>query len=152
AEELWLATSDRGLCASLYAASEVTAKVGDGSTVNISEETKYPFSDAITMKISTTGTVKFPLHLRIPGWCEKPTVKINGTSVPLKTKPLTYAIIDHEWKNGDVVTLKLPMHISVRKWKKNHDAVSVNYGPLTFSLKIGEKWTRYGGTETWPEC
>src|SRR5438128_3552755 len=39
AEELWLATPDRGLCASLYAASEVTAKVGDGSTVKISEET-----------------------------------------------------------------------------------------------------------------
>ena len=30
AEELWLATADRGLCASLYAASEVSAKVGDG--------------------------------------------------------------------------------------------------------------------------
>ena len=28
AEELWLATSDGGLCASLYAASEVTARVG----------------------------------------------------------------------------------------------------------------------------
>ena len=31
AEELWLATPDRGLCASLYAASEVTAKVGEGA-------------------------------------------------------------------------------------------------------------------------
>ena len=32
----------------------------------------------------------------------------------------------------------------VRNWEKNHNAVSVDYGPLTFSLKIGEKWTRYG--------
>ena len=45
AEELWLATPDRGLCASLYAASEVTAKVGDGTTVKITEETDYPFSE-----------------------------------------------------------------------------------------------------------
>ena len=33
AEELWLATADDGLCASLYAASEVNAKVGDGAKV-----------------------------------------------------------------------------------------------------------------------
>ena len=43
------------------------------------------------------------------------------------------------------------MRIAVRTWAKNHNAVSVDYGPLTFSLKIGEKWTRYGGTDDWPE-
>ena len=51
AEELWLATPDNGLCASLYAASEVSAKVGDGTTVKISEETDYPFGETITFKL-----------------------------------------------------------------------------------------------------
>ena len=44
AEELWLATADKGLCASLYAASEVTAKVGDGTAVTVAETTDYPFA------------------------------------------------------------------------------------------------------------
>ena len=39
----------------------------------------------------------------------------------------------------------------MRTWAKNKDAVSVNYGPLTFALKIGEKWERIGGTDKWPE-
>src|ERR1035437_7724954 len=69
AEELWLATADRGLCASLYAASEVSAKVGAGTSVKIAEETDYPFSDTITLKLSTAQPVKFPLYLRIPRWC-----------------------------------------------------------------------------------
>ena len=43
------------------------------------------------------------------------------------------------------------MRVSVQKWEKNQNAVSVNYGPLTFSLKIGERWERYGGTDAWPE-
>ena len=30
-------------------------------------------------------------------------------------------------------------------------AVSVDYGPLSFSLRMGEKWTRYGDNKTWPE-
>src|SRR5437667_1134390 len=90
AEELWLATPDRGLCASLYAASEVTATVGDSSKVKIFEETDYPFSETITLRISTPKTVKFPLHLRVPGWCSKPSAKANGKSVAPKAKPLSY--------------------------------------------------------------
>ena len=43
------------------------------------------------------------------------------------------------------------MRLSVRKWAKNHNAISADFGPLTFSLRIGEKWTRYGGTDQWPE-
>jgi hypothetical protein len=151
AEELWLATADRGLCASLYAASEVRAKVGDGAIVKISEETDYPFSDLITLKISAPQPVEFPLYLRIPRWCEKPSAKINGTKISLTARPLSYAVMARQWKDGDTVTLQLPMQINVRKWQKNHNAVSVDYGPLTFSLRIGEKWTRYGTNETWPE-
>ena len=151
AEELWLATPDRGLCASLYAASDVSAKVGGGSTVNISEETDYPFGDTVTLKISTPEAVNFPLHLRIPGWCDKPALKINNKTVSLKAGSLSYVIVDRKWKDGDVVTLKLPMQVTVKRWAKNHDAASVNYGPLSFSLDIGEKWTRYGGTDAWPE-
>ena len=38
AKHLWLATPDNGLCAAVYAASEVTAQVGDGAKVRIEEE------------------------------------------------------------------------------------------------------------------
>ncbi len=37
-------------------------------------------------------------------------------------------------------------------WSKNKNSVSIDYGPLTFSLKIGEKWSRYGHpSDKWPE-
>jgi hypothetical protein len=42
------------------------------------------------------------------------------------------------------------MRIQVRRWAKNHNAASINYGPLSFSLKIDEKWTQDGGTAAWP--
>jgi len=151
AEELWLATSDRGLCASLYAASEVTARVGEDATVKISEDTDYPFSDTVTMKLSAPRAATFPLYLRIPRWCSDASVKINGKSVRIKTKPLSYLVLTRTWKNGDIISLQMPKHISVRRWQKNNNAVSVDYGPLTFSLKIGEESRRYGGSDTWPE-
>jgi hypothetical protein len=151
AEELWLATADRGLCASLYAACNVTAKVGDGATVRISEKTEYPFGDTITLRISATAPARFPLYFRIPRWCEEPRLKINGKSYHLDAGPLSYAVADRQWSAGDVVTLQLPMRVTVRHWYTNRQAVSVSYGPLEFSLKIAEKWQRDGGMDAWPD-
>jgi hypothetical protein len=151
AEELWLATADRGLCASLYAASEVTAKVGTGANVKVVEEADYPFGDTVTLKFSAAQPVKFPLYLRIPRWCEAASMKINGKAVRVAAKPLSYVVLEREWKDGDTVSLRLPMEVRVQKWEKNQSAVSVSYGVLTFSLKIGERWQRCGGTDAWPE-
>lgn len=152
AEELWLATYDQGLCASLYAASEVTAKVGVGTQVRIVEETGYPFSDTVTFKVTTPQAVSFPLYLRIPRWCQAPVVKVNGTALAAKAVAPGYLVLTRSWAEGDQVTLTLPMQVSIRTWKANQDSVSVDYGPLSFSLRIEEKWSKYGDRNpNWPE-
>lgn len=151
AEELWLATLDNGLCASLYAASEVKAKVGNGVPVAITELTDYPFSDTVTLKVAVSAPVNFPLYLRIPRWCEDPSIKVNGKNVSFKGKPLSYVVVERTWQPWDVLELRLPMAVKIRKWEKNQNAVSVDRGPLTYSLKIEEKWVRYGKNDQWPE-
>ena len=151
AQELWLATPDNGLCASIYSASDVAAKVGDGADVKVSEETDYPFSDTIQLKLSTKNAVQFPLYLRVPHWCEGAEVKVNDQPMSVEAKPDTFIVIDRKWNDGDHVTLRLPMKISLRVWHKNKDSVSVDRGPLTYALDIGEKWQKYGGSDEWPE-
>jgi len=151
AEELWLATHDNGLCASLYAASEVEAKIGDGTVVKIAEDTAYPFAETIQFKLSLPRAARFPLYLRVPRWCGQPTVRLNNTAMAVAAGPLSYIVLEREWHDGDTVELRLPMRRSVRTWAKNQNAVSVDYGPLTFSLMIGEDYRRYGGTPAWPE-
>jgi hypothetical protein len=152
AEELWLATPDRGLCASLYAACEVSAKVGYGAQVKIAEQTDYPFSDAVTLRLALPGAAKFPLYLRVPRWCEGASVKVNGEPQAATARPLAFLVVNREWKDGDTVTLQLPMRIAVRKWAKNKDSVSVDYGPLSFALAIKERWASFGNRNPdWPE-
>ena len=151
AEELWLATPDNGLCASLYAASEVEAKVGDGTAVKITEATDYPFGETVTLTVSAPKAVAFPLYLRIPRWCTNAKIAINGKPVEAKAEPLAFLVVDREWKDGDKLVLTLPMRLSVRVWEKEHKCVSVDRGPLTFSLKIGEEWKRHGDPkDKWP--
>jgi Beta-L-arabinofuranosidase, GH127 middle domain len=146
-KHLWLATPDDGLCAAIYSASEVTAQVGDGTTVHFEEDTHYPFSEQIHFVLHTDKAVKFPLYLRIPDWCKSATVSVNGKKLRVAPEADKYVRIEREWKNGDSVRLGLPMEISVKQWTANHDSVSVNYGPLTFSLKIGERYVRRDPTK-----
>src|SRR5271157_4087761 len=151
AEELWLATPDGGLCASLYAASEVAAKVGTGAQVTIAEETGYPFDDQVSFKLSCVQPVKFPLYLRLPRWCSSAALEVNGQPASFEAKPLAYAVLERTWQDGDRVSLRLPMRVAIRRWEQNNHAASVDYGPLTFSLKLGERYSRYGGSAAWPE-
>jgi hypothetical protein len=148
AKSLWWATPDNGVCAAMYAASEVTAKVGDGTEITFKEATHYPFEEQVRLTLSTPKKVQFPLYLRIPGWCEKPAVMINGKKISLKASPRKYIRIDRTWSDGDTVTLDMPMDIKVHTWTQNHNSVSVNYGPLTFSLKIEEDYRRFDSIDT----
>jgi hypothetical protein len=141
-ENSWMATPDNGIVAQLYTQGQVSAKVGKGVNVNIVEATKYPFEDQVTFKVNASKTVAFPLYLRIPEWCKAASVKVNGIPVKLNTTAGDYIKLDKTWKNGDKITLHLPMQLKVRRWEQNKNSVSVNYGPLTYSLKIDEQYTR----------
>jgi hypothetical protein len=128
----------------------VTAKVGNGQKVTIVEKTRYPFEEEIEFTIKSAKPVRFPLYLRVPGWCKNPNLAINSAASSVKADPRSYFMIDRTWTNGDKVNLNLPMEITLRKWTKNKNSVSVDRGPLTYSLKIGEKYVRAGGTDKWP--
>ena len=150
AEHLWLATADNGLAAVLYAPSEVSAKVADGAVVEISEDTVYPFGDRVDLTVWTKAEVSFPLYLRIPGWASVVSISVNGEERPAEYRSGAYAVVNRKWRNGDQVRLEFSPKIEVRTWEKAGNSVSVRRGPLWFSLKIGEEWKRYGGTDEWP--
>jgi hypothetical protein len=144
AEYLWCATPGNGLAAVLYSPGEVRAKVGSGVEVVITTKTDYPFDEAIEFMLTTLKPVSFPLYLRIPGWCSRAAVVINGESLKVDAKAGKFLRLSREWKNGDSVRLTLPMDISLRVWEKNKGSVSVDRGPLTYALKIGEQYIQDG--------
>jgi len=144
----WMATPDNGLAAHLYAEGDVTAKVGDGTTVTLQSKTHYPFEEGVEITVQTPRAVRFPLYLRIPGWCTKAAISVNGKPIAAKTTPGTYVPIIREWKNGDVIKLQLPMQLQLRQWTHNKNSVSINYGPLTFSLLIKEEYKKQDSKAT----
>jgi hypothetical protein len=149
-QHLWYAAPGNGLAAVLYGPGRVTAKVGDGTEVTITETTTYPFDEKIVFQVQTARSVEFPLFLRMPAWCQNPVIKLNGKRLIIQAKPGAYVRIQRSWAQGDKLELALDMQVRVRQWEKNHDTVSVDRGPLTYSVKIKEKYIRQGGTDAWP--
>jgi DUF1680 family protein len=148
AENAWMATPDNGLAVQFYAETTVTAKVGTGSDVTITENTRYPFEESVGFTIKTVKATNFPLYLRVPAWCKKPVVKVNGKAVVVTAQPGGYIKLTGQWKSNDRISLQFPMELQVRTWAKNKNSVSVNYGPLTYSLKIKENYMQKDSKET----
>lgn len=147
-EHLVMATTDNGLATMLYSSNETTAKVADGKTIKLVEETYYPFEETVKITINTAEDVNFPLYLRIPAWSNKTAVTVNGNAVAAESAAGKYVRINRTWKNGDVVELTMPMEVSTQFWAQNKSSVSVNYGPLTLSLKIDEIYEAHDSKDT----
>ena len=147
-EHLMMATPDNGIAAAIYGACKASVKVNHGEIVEITEETNYPFEESIRFTINTTGKVEFPLYLRIPSWASNPSLTINGKSITADLVAGKYVRLEREWERGDEIVLHVPMKLSQSVWHVNQDSRSINYGPLTFSLKIKENYQEVSSVET----
>lgn len=157
---MWMATLDNGIAATLYGPSEVNTIVGKDIPVKITSETNYPFADNIKLIITPERKVNFPLYLRIPEWCVKPSVKINQNELDVSINQNGFMVINRKWKKGDKIDIRFPMEVKVisgnetpypqktdyfkheddRKLASlvdiNNPYKSVFYGPLLFALPI----------------
>ncbi|MBR5393941.1 MAG: glycoside hydrolase family 127 protein [Bacteroidaceae bacterium] len=149
AENLVLASADGGAAFLIYGDCTAKVKVADGQEILLDEQTHYPFSEDIKIKVSglKKKTATFPLYFRIPSWTEGAHVTVNGETVDHKV--ITGLLrITREWAEDDEVRLHFPMRLTKRVWALNKNSISVNYGPLTMSLKIKERYEEKDSRKT----
>jgi hypothetical protein len=140
AQRMWMSAPERGLAAVLYGPSRVSAVVGnERQPVEIVEETSYPFSDLIRFRIASARPVDFALHLRIPGWCTRPALEVNGKRQPLPSVARGFVVIRRTHAHGDVIGLRLPMQVAAGR--SSDGGVFLERGPLVYSLRPTENWT-----------
>jgi uncharacterized protein len=143
AARMWMHDGKGGLVAAFYGPSRVTTPVGSSSdggaqTVTIVEETDYPFSDRIDFQILSELPVTFTLHLRIPGWCSAAQLAVNGEPAGLSLHPGSFVPLTRTFHPNDRITLVLPMALALKRWPRG--GISLERGPLAFSLRIEEAW------------
>ncbi len=141
ASHLWMKTPDEGLAALVYAPCIVKTEI-KGRSVSVEAQTDYPFNDAVSIIINTEEPVRFSLQLRIPGWSEHAKVSVNNEET-VTVDGGAFCCIDRLWKGTGRVNMRLPMR--ARLQARYNSAVSIERGPLVYSLKIGEEWKQVRG-------
>jgi hypothetical protein len=131
-------TPDDGIAAVAYAPSEATFEAGD-VPVQVTLDTDYPFREDLKISVSADREVSFPLVLRVPSWAERTTLRVTGEN-EIQLEPGSFYRLERRWSGNTVLSLRFPMRPKVTV--RYNEAVSVERGPLVYSLDIDEEWTR----------
>jgi DUF1680 family protein len=129
-----ISTDSDGLVVNLYESGNTKLKLRDGDPVSLVTETRYPVEGRIGLTISPAHQKSFSVKLRIPAWCKKPSVRVNGRSVQSHTADDGYLAIRREWKPGDQLQLGLDLEPRIIVGDhKNEGRLAVLYGPLVLA-------------------
>ena len=133
---MWMKKGYTNVFAALYGASEYRFGTGDGR-VTITEETDYPFEDTVRFTFSAKKPRKLCFHIRIPGWCENPSVKVNGETVEIKNVK-GFTVIERVFSDGDKVEACFPS--TARICDYHGQGLYVEKGPLVYTYGMwGER-------------
>lgn len=124
------------LYVNLYTPATVTWERKSGKVV-VSQSTKFPETPETQFTVTLDRPAKFGIKLRVPDWLASPmSVSVNGKHVEAKIDANHWLVVAREWKNGDVMTVTLPMKF----WVSRIDATNpypaaIMYGPVTMAVR-----------------
>lgn len=102
------------------------------------QETDYPWDGHVTLHVEPAAETRFSIRLRIPGWCRRTTLRVNGQHAPLKLQR-GYAVITRRWVAGDRIELDLAMPVervyANPRVRQNCGRVALQRGPVVYCLE-----------------
>ena len=132
-------TSADGAWVHLYGQSMAELTISDlGLTIR--QETQYPWDGNVKLTLALDKSATFKLRLRVPGWCDQWSLKVNQSPVSNLQSPTNgYISIEREWRNGDVIEFNMSMpaqaiyaHPAVRQMQGR---VALQRGPLVYCVE-----------------
>ena len=145
------AEKDKNLYINLFVNSTSNLTI-DGKPLTITQTNNYPWNGDLKFTIAPKMSSSFAVMLRIPGWARneeipsdlytfknavdsKIIITVNGKPVAYDMQN-GYAVLNREWKKGDVVEMNLPMDVrrvvANEKVKNDIGKVALQRGPLMY--------------------
>jgi len=122
----------------LYGAYACVLSLAGGIEVQLEQSTNYPWDGAIRLAVEPDRADRFTLALRIPGWCEHATLRVDGRDHPVELDH-GYAMIDRHWDGPATVELTLPMPARLTEADPRVAAaggkLAIERGPVVYCLE-----------------
>ncbi|MBX6311658.1 MAG: glycoside hydrolase family 127 protein [Isosphaeraceae bacterium] len=123
----------------LYGGSTLDTTLEGGGRLRLTQETDYPWDGRVTITIAAAPARPLTVRLRIPGWAEGATVRLNGEPACGRVEPGSYFELKRPWAPGDVLTLTLPMRVRLMQAhplvEEARNQVAVQRGPIVYCLE-----------------
>ena len=132
--------SQKGVWFNLYGGNQLDTKLTDGSVLKLTQVSDYPWDGKVVTTVDKVASKKaFSMNFRIPEWCEKATLTVNGKPVDADLSAGKYAEVNRVWKKGDVVELNLAMTVKLMESnplvEETRNQTVVKRGPLVYCLE-----------------
>jgi hypothetical protein len=123
-----------------------------GRSIDLIQETKYPWDGAVKILVNPSRVGKFTISLRIPGWAQNQALpgdlyrfldpNEQRVRVLVNRKPVAMALengyvkLTRKWRRNDLIELSFPMPVrrivAHGQVKENAGRVALQRGPIVF--------------------
>ena len=129
-----------------YGASTTRALIPGIGEVSLTEVTNYPWDGKVRVTIDAlprkARNKEWTLRLRIPDWCDRATLHINGVPYQVLHRSSTYAEVTRVWAKGDVVEWEMSMPVRLMEAnplvEEVRNQVAVKRGPIVYCLESAD--------------
>jgi len=105
-----------------------------GTPVRLTQETRYPVEDTVSITLHPQRPAAFTVYLRIPAWLTRPAmIAINGEPRHESAQPGAYAALHRAWRPGDRISLAITHGFRTEPIDELHpDTVALMRGPVQY--------------------
>jgi DUF1680 family protein len=129
--------ADDGVYVDLYGGNVLHTTLKDGAPIVLEQQTDYPWDGYISVVVKEAPVKETGIFMRIPGWCKKASLSVNGKVVEVKQGG--YAKLFRHWRAGDRIKLVLDMPATLIEAnplvEETKNQVAVKRGPLVYCLE-----------------
>ena len=120
-----------GIYVNLFLPSRVRWVQG-GTHCTLTQQTRYPTTNAIQLQLDMARPEMFAIHLRVPAWADTKTrISVNGKRAEGDPVAGKFFELSRTWKNGDRVDFEIGMPLRLQAVDpENPQIVALLRGPL----------------------
>ena len=107
--------------------------------VVVRQENNFPENPSTKLIFDVAPKSNLNLKLRAPEWAKASeiTISVNDKNANVPVDAEGYFTINKQWKKGDVIEMKMPMHLSAEQLPDKSDYFAFKYGPIVLAATYG---------------
>ena len=130
--ELIYAHDEQDVYVNLFIPSRLTWKE---KGITVTQKNDFPFEASTELTLALKQPQTFAMYIRHPTWvpANEFELRINGEVQEIAASASSYAKVERAWQDGDVVSVKLPMHTELEYLPDGSPWASFVHGPMVLA-------------------